>query len=200
MWAYVNGGAVQQIFTDPKDWTDISGNTHPAQLFIVGSPAQLAAVGLYPATYADSAPNRFSSPSKPVGVFANNAVTITRTWTEPALAVAQAAASALVDQARIAACQGGTTIAGMAVLTDPFSLIQLIGAYINAQANPAFTVSWPATSTTSTTLTAAEIIAIFAGVTTFLGAQTTTEQTRQAAVAAAVSVAAIETLLQGWGL
>ena len=200
MWAYVNGGAVQQIFTAPKDWTDVSGNTHPAQLFIIGTPAQLAAVGLFPATYADSAPDRFSASSNPVGVYANNAVTITRTWTDPTLANAQTTAYAIIDQARIAACGAGTTISGVAVTTDTYSILLIVGYYIAAIQNAAFTATWEISPGNNTTLSNAQIKSFAPQVLSFLSAQFATASTRQAAVAAAVSVAAIETLLQGYGL
>jgi hypothetical protein len=200
MWAYVNNGAVKQIFTAPQDWSDANGVGHSAQLFAVGTPTQLLAVGVYPAVYADSAPTRFATPSNPVGALSGGTVNITRTWTEPSLAAAQAAASQIVDNARIAACQGGTTISGIAVQTDPYSLILLLGAFLSASQNSAFTASWPANSGVSVTLNATQIIALFQGVVAFINGQIAIEQTRQAAIAAATTVPAIESLLQGYGL
>ena len=200
MWAYVNADAVKQLFTDPLDWTDVDGNTHPASMFNGLTAPQLLALGVYPAVYADSSPTRFAVPSNPVGVVSGNSVNVTRTWASPTLAAAQAAAHTIIDRARQVACGAGTTISGVLVTTDPYSIMLIIGYYIAALQDAAFTATWEISPGVNQVLTNAQIKSFAPQVLAFLKAQFATAATRQAAVAAAATVAAIETLLQGYGL
>lgn len=199
MWALVSNNVVQQIFTSAQDVV-IGGNHYPAQIFSLWTEAQLNAIGIYVAVYSDSAPTRFHTSSNPVGVLSGTTVNVTRTWTAPALADAQAAANAIVDQARIAACAAGTVISGIPVQTDAYSVLLIIGNYLYAVQDNTHTMNWRKADGTYISLNATQIATAAKGVMNFLQTQFTTEQTRQTAIASAASVAALETLLAGYGL
>ena len=120
--------------------------------------------------------------------------------TAPTLAAAQAIAYQILDRARTAACGAGTVISGVNVTTDNYSILLIVGYYIAALQDAAFTATWEVSPGVSQVLTNAQIKSFAPQVLAFLKAQFATASTRQAAVAAASSVAAIETLLQGYGL
>lgn len=199
MWGIVSGGVVTQILDAPVDFF-IGSNHYPAQVFSVWTEQQLNAIGVYSAIYSDAAPTRFHAAGNPIGNLSGNIVNITRTWNAATLAQAQALAYNIVDIARQNACSAGTLISGVSVATDIYSIMLIIGYYINAVQNASFTAIWPTGKGTTITLTNAQIKNFAPQVLSFLQTQFSTQQTRNAAIAAATSVAAIETLLQGYGL
>ena len=83
---------------------------------------------------------------------------------------------------RYAVQTGGTTVNGIAFLTDSDSQVALMGAMIIASANPAYTVNWK-TPAGFFTLTATQVISIANTVAAFIQQCFSTEATLIANVA-----------------
>jgi hypothetical protein len=116
-------------------------------------------------------------------------------FTAPAATSAQLIAYASAKQARI--MDGGTLIsigsgASVECSTDPASLVLLQGAAWIAAASPSQTFSWVPSTGSPVTLTAAQITAMFAGVSAFIQSTFTT----LAGVIAAITAGTITTTAQ----
>ena len=88
----------------------------------------------------------------------------------PTLEQARADKLAALAERRWQAETGGVLVGGMPVKTDAGSTAKITAAYVQAKANPAFTVNWKVDKAMFVTLDAATIIAIGDAVTSHVQA------------------------------
>lgn len=112
----------------------------------------------------------------------------------PSFEALSAAKLAALAERRWQAETGGTIVAGMPIKTDAESTGKITAAYVQATANPAFTVRWKVDTGVFVTLDAATIIAIGDAVTAHAQACFDNEDVLTAAILAAEDAPALDAI------
>ena len=150
----------------------------------------------------------FSLPDRIVATVPDG-VPVTRGWTydgeqfaAPEASVDSARLSKLVALAerRWQAETGGTTVGGVPIRTDRESTAKITAAYVQASANPAFSVRWKVDTGIFVTLDAATIISIGDAVTAHVQACFDNEDVLTTAILAAEDLTALDAIdiESGW--
>lgn len=161
MWAHIENDTVVRVYTTVMP-VEIGGVAYPAQIFNLWSAAELAAIGIIPATYADTAPSAHHVATGESWEIVEGEAVGTRTW--ELLAPTQAQLLAYADQRRSMFREAGTsvTLGGhpIPVRTDRTTRNDVVAAQQQAEAVPGWTTRWKLANGVWVTIDEAAIVAI----------------------------------------
>lgn len=157
MWARTDNDAVAEIILSPRP-IEIGGVAYPRDVFTLWTADDLSAIGIIPATYADTAPSPYHVAADTTWHVVGGEAVGTRTWELPAASVA--ALKAYAADVRWRKETGGTTVGGIAIPTDDRTKVLLMGAALGMADED--TASY-VVGATSTMLTGAQFKELYAG-------------------------------------
>lgn len=172
---------------------EIDGVRHPLTVEQHWSDQELASIGLYRPADADPVPYGKVAVSTDVRRV-EGVVKFVHELVDIPLEDLRAAKLAALAERRWQAETGGTMVAGTPIKTDAESTGKITAAYVQASANPAFTVRWKVDTGVFVTLDAATIIAIGDAVTAHVQACFDNEDVLTTAILAAEDAAALDAI------